>query len=86
MAGFWRARSSGWRAPGTTAMRAMYVSEDIWALLSTTHDDEELEDRLGMLQADLELFAEGQSVDPKDLFLLSPVRDSVWESPYNARH
>ena len=67
------------RAPGTTAVRAMYVSEDIWALLSTTHDDEELEDRLGMLQADLELFAEGQPVDPKYLFLLSPLRDSVWE-------
>lgn len=67
------------RAPGTSARRAIYVSEDIWELLSTTHDDQELEERLGTLQADLELFAEGQPIDPKYLFLLSPVRDSVWE-------
>jgi hypothetical protein len=57
----------------------MYVSEEIWALLSTTHDDEKLEERLGMLQADLELFADGQPIDPKYLFLLSPTRDRVWE-------
>ncbi|WGR91965.1 hypothetical protein MTX26_16770 [Bradyrhizobium sp. ISRA443] len=67
------------KARGATARRAMYVSEDIWALLSTTHEDEELEERLGILQADLELFADGQPIDPKYLFLLSPIRDAVWE-------
>jgi hypothetical protein len=57
----------------------MFISEDLWALLTTTHEDEEMEDRLGRLQADLELFAEGQPIDPKYLFLLYPARDAVWE-------
>jgi hypothetical protein len=57
----------------------MFLSEGLWGLLNTTHDDEELEDRLGKLQADLELFSEGQPVHPKYLFLLYPARDAVWE-------
>jgi len=67
------------RAKGTSARRAMLISEEIWQVLSTEHDDDEMEDRLGTLQADLELFAEGQAIDPKYLFLLSPCREAVWE-------
>jgi hypothetical protein len=67
------------KAAGTSARRAMFVSEGIWEMLSTEHEDEEMEDRLGILQADLELFAEGQPVDPKYLFLLYPPREAVWE-------
>jgi hypothetical protein len=67
------------KAPGTSPKRALYLSEEIWALLSTTHEDDDLEDRLGILQADLELFADGQTIDPKYLFLLSPRRECVWE-------
>jgi hypothetical protein len=67
------------RAPGSTARRAMYVSEDIMSLLATTHADPEMEDRMGILQADLELFAEGQAIDPKYLFRLYPAVDCVWE-------
>src|SRR6266852_5575831 len=67
------------RAAGTAPRRAMFLSQELWVLLSTTHADPELEDRLGFLQADLELFAEGQPIDPKYLFLLSPARDAVWE-------
>lgn len=66
-------------AAGSSPRRAMFVSEDIWSLLTTAHDDEEMEDRLGKLQADLELFAEGQPIGPKYLFLLYPARDAVWE-------
>ena len=66
-------------APGSAARRAMYVSEDIKSLLATTHADLEMEDRMGILQADLELFAEGQPVDPKYLFRLYPAADCVWE-------
>lgn len=57
----------------------MFVSEGIWEMLSTEHEDEEMEDRLGILQADLELFAEGQPIDPKYLFLLYPAHEAVWE-------
>jgi hypothetical protein len=57
----------------------MFLSEEVWTFLSTTHEDEEIEDRLGKLQADLELFAEGQPIDPKYLKLLAPARDAVWE-------
>ena len=34
---------------------------------------------MGTLQADLELFAEGQPIDPKYLFLLYPPAEGVWE-------
>lgn len=67
------------RAPGSTARRAMFVSEGIHAMLTTTHDDPDMEVRMGVLQADLELFAEGQSIDPKYLFRLYPAADAVWE-------
>lgn len=35
--------------------------------------------RIAQLQADLEVFVEGRSIDPKYLFLLYPMRDGVWE-------
>lgn len=64
---------------GTPAWRAMFVSEGIWRVLSTEHGDDEMEERLGILQADLELFVEGQPVDPRYLFLLYPPGEAVWE-------
>jgi hypothetical protein len=67
------------RARGAAPRRAMFVSEDIWSLLSTEHQDDDMEDRLGILQADLEQFAEGRVIDPKYLFLLYPVSEGVWE-------
>jgi hypothetical protein len=67
------------RAAGSTPRRAMFVSEDIWSLLSTEHQDDDMEDRLGILQADLEQFAEGRTIDPKYLFLLYPASEGVWE-------
>lgn len=67
------------RAAGSAPRRAMFVSEDIWSLLSTEHQDDDMEERLGILQADLELFAEGRTIDPKYLFLLYPASEGVWE-------
>jgi hypothetical protein len=67
------------RAAGTAPRRAMFICQDIRAMLVTTHEDPEMEDRMGALQADLELFAEGQPVDPKYLFRLYPAEDCVWE-------
>jgi len=66
-------------AAGTSARRCMLLAEDVWSLLNTTHEDQELEERIGFLQADLEVFAEGQPIHPKYLFLLYPVEDAVWE-------
>jgi hypothetical protein len=63
---------------GVPARRAMFVSEGTWRMLSTEHDDD-MEERLGILQADLELFVEGQPVDPRYLFLLHPPGEAVWE-------
>lgn|SRR5215213_2591165 len=39
------------KAAGSSPRRAMFVSEVVWNLLSTVHDDEEMEDRLGKLLA-----------------------------------
>ena len=38
-----------------------------------------METRLGILEADLELFVQGSAIDPKYLFLLYPLREGVWE-------
>lgn len=67
------------KAAGTSPQRAMFVSEDVWNVLSTEHDDEDMEARLGQLQADLELFVEGRQIDPRYLFLLYPASEGVWE-------
>jgi hypothetical protein len=67
------------KARGSAPHRAMFISEDIRAMLATTHEDPDMEDRMGVLQADLELFAEGQPIDPKYLFRLYPADDCVWE-------
>lgn len=67
------------KAAGAAPRRALFLAEDIWSVLSTEHDDQDLEDRMGFLQADLELFAEGQPIDPKYLFLLYPGSECVWE-------
>lgn len=67
------------KSPGTAPRRAMLVTEEIMSLLAATHTEPEMEDRMGILQADLELFAEGQSIDPKYLFRLYPASDAVWE-------
>lgn len=57
----------------------MFLSEELWDLLATSHEDLEMEERIGVLQADLEMFVESPSIDPKYLFLLYPARDAVWE-------
>jgi len=67
------------KAAGSAPLRAMYVTKKLWDLLRTSHEDPELEDRIGHLQADLEVFVESPSIDPKYLFLLYPTRDAVWE-------
>jgi len=51
------------RARGAAIRRALFVSERLHAVLS----------------ADLEVFVEARTIDPKYLFLLYPAHDAVWE-------
>lgn len=67
------------KAAGATPRRAMFLSSELWDLLNYSHEDPEMEDRLGNLQADLEFFVESDTIDPKYLFHLYPSRDAVWE-------
>ena len=55
----------------------MFLTEDVWHTISQSYEDEDMEDRMGALQADLELFAEGQFIDPKYLSLLYPPSEGV---------
>jgi hypothetical protein len=57
----------------------MFLSSELWELLHTEGDDPETEERLGLLQADLEFFVTSETIDPKYLFHLYPARDGVWE-------
>lgn len=67
------------RAPGVAPVRAMFVVESLWELLQSPEGDEEWEQRIGELQADLERFLTGDQLGPKYLFLLYPAADAVWE-------
>lgn len=67
------------RAAGTTARRALLASEEVWTRLGADGVDEAMEARMGTLQADLEVFAEGKTIGPKYLFLLYPAAEGVWE-------
>lgn len=67
------------RAAGSTVRRALFLSEDVWSILRSSPGDDGWEERVGQLQADLEVFVEGRAIDPKYLFLLYPARKGVWE-------
>lgn len=67
------------RAPGEVALRAMFVTEDLWKTLQSPEGDQAWEERVGELQADLERFVVGDPIDPKYLFLLYPAHKKVWE-------
>ncbi len=66
------------KAKGAAPRRALFVTEEIWTELNSTHDDF-WEKRYGELQAHLDVFASGALIGPKYLSLLYPARDAVWE-------
>jgi len=66
-------------AAGEAPIRALFVEEDLWALLDSPEGDEDWEKRVGELRADLERFVTGEKIDPKYLFLLYPASEAVWE-------
>lgn len=67
------------KARGTSPRRAMFVIEEVWRILQSPEGDDAWEQRVANLQADLEVFANGDPISPKYLFLLYPSRDCVWE-------
>jgi hypothetical protein len=69
------------RFPWVRVERTMLLSEALNTILfSPESEDAEWEERVGKLQADLEVFLSGERpIDPKYLFLLYPSRDAVWE-------
>jgi hypothetical protein len=66
-------------ARGTTIRRALFVSEELNAILTSPEGSQEWEQRVAELRADLEVFVGARTIDPKYLFLLYPSRDAVWE-------
>jgi hypothetical protein len=67
-------------APGVTIRRAMFIGESLWKVLNApSGPDTEWEERIGRLQADLEIFISGENITPKYLFLLFPKEEAVWE-------
>jgi hypothetical protein len=67
------------KARGAAARRAMFVAEDLWSVLNSPEGDDEWEQRVGELRADLERFVIEEQIDPSYLFLLYPAEDAVWE-------
>jgi hypothetical protein len=57
----------------------MFVVEELWSVLNSPEGDQEWEQRIAELQADLEIFIEGMPIDPKYMFLLYPSTKSVWD-------
>lgn len=67
------------KARGATIRRALFVNEALHQVLTSPEGDRDWEQRVGDLQADLEVFVEAPTIGPKYLFLLYPARDAVWE-------
>lgn len=67
------------KARGATIRRAMFVGEELWNEINSPEGDEEWEERIGKLRADLEVFVTERTITPKYLFLLYPAADAVWE-------
>lgn len=68
------------RVRGSTQRRVLLLSEDIRNRLDASYpDDPEMEDRMGELEADLDVFSTGPQIDPKYFFLLYPASEGVWE-------
>lgn len=68
------------KAAGATIRRALFVEEWLWRDLNSPEgEDQEWEERIGKLQADLEIFVVEETITPKYLFLLYPAADAVWE-------
>jgi hypothetical protein len=67
------------RSRGSTIRRALFVSEALNGVLESPEGDEEWERRVAELRADLEVFVEARTIDPKYLFRLYPARDGIWE-------
>lgn len=66
-------------APGATIRRALFLGEELYEALNSEEGDEEWEERIGHLLADLENFVTSRELSPKFIFLLYPARDCVWE-------
>jgi hypothetical protein len=67
------------QAAGSTIRRALFVSEALNAVLNSPVGEEVWEQRVANLRADLEVFVEARTIDPKYLFRLYPASDAVWE-------
>jgi hypothetical protein len=67
------------QARGSTIRRALFVSEDLNKVLESPTGNQDWERRIAELRADLEVFVEARTIDPKYLFRLYPARDAVWE-------
>jgi hypothetical protein len=57
----------------------MLLSEELYGYLEASYEDEEWEDRMGSLRADLEAFVTEEDIYPRYLFLLYPTSEGVWE-------
>lgn len=66
-------------APRSTLRRALFVTEELQSVLVSPEGDEAWERRIATLRADLEVFVEARTIDPKYLFLLYPTARGVWE-------
>lgn len=67
------------KAAGSPIYRVLFLAEDLWKFLYEDIHDDDMEDRIGTLLADLEQFVTSEEITPKYLFLLYPSRDAVWE-------
>jgi hypothetical protein len=67
------------RAAGTSPKRVLLIEERLWDFLNEPGPDDDWEERKGFLLADLEVFAAGEPIGPKYLFLLYRASEGVWE-------
>jgi len=60
-------------------IRSMYFELSLHNDVFCDRDNEDEIERFAKLQADLDMFLTGETIDPKYLFGLTPITDGVWE-------
>jgi hypothetical protein len=67
------------RAAGEAIRRVMVISDRLYSVLHSPTGAPEWEQRVGALQADLEIFVSSAQIHPSYLFQLYPRSKAVWE-------
>lgn len=67
------------KAKGATVYRVLLIADRLHKMLESATNNPDMEERIGWLMADLEVFVTSKSLRPEYIFWLYPRSKGVWE-------